>query len=136
MSHHALTDATEDIELVVDPVSAPSPQLGDTEWRLVELNGEPVEIADGAPVLNLLLDLEESRVAGSGGCNRLTGTFALSEGELRFGPLATTLMACLEPVMQRERALLAALARVTSYQLDGRTLTLLSDGEPVVRLSC
>ena len=46
MSHHALTDATEDIELVVDPVSAPSPQLGDTEWRLVELNGEPVEIAD------------------------------------------------------------------------------------------
>ena len=45
-------------------------------------------------------------------------------------------MACLEPVMQRKRALLAALARVTSYQLAGRTLTLLADGEPVVRLSC
>ena len=83
-----------------------------------------------APVLNLLLDLEESRVAGSGGCNRLTGTFALSETELRFGPLATTLMACLEPVMQRERAFLAALARVTSYQLDGGTLTLLPTGNP------
>ena len=85
-SQHALTDATEDIQLVVDPVgAAPRPSLGGTAWRLVELNGEPVEIADGAPVPNLLLDLEESQVAGSGGCNRLTGTFALSESELRFG---------------------------------------------------
>ncbi len=34
------------------------------------------------------------------------GTFALSESELRFGPLATTMMAGPEPAMRRERTFL------------------------------
>jgi heat shock protein HslJ len=82
-----------------------------------------------------LLDLEESRVAGSGGVNRITGTFALSADKLRFGPLATTLMAGPEPAMERERAFLAALARVTSYELDGRSLALNADDAVVARLT-
>ena len=45
-------------------------------------------------------------------------------------------MAGPEDAMRLERGLLAALARVTSYQLEGRALTLLADGEPVVRLEC
>jgi heat shock protein HslJ len=52
------------------------------------------------------------------------GTFALAADELRFGPLATTLMAGPEDEMQREREFLDALARVTGYVLDGRSLTL------------
>ena len=67
--------------------------------------------------------------------NRLTGTFALNEGELRFGPLATTRMAGPEEAMEREQAFLAALERVTSYELDGRTLTLLAGDDPIARLS-
>ena len=110
--------------------------LAYTEWTLVELEGEPVEIGADELAPSLVLDLEEARVTGSGGVNRLTGQFALSGDELRFGPLATTRMAGPEEAMQREAALLAALARVTSYALDGRTLTLLADGEAVVQLSC
>jgi heat shock protein HslJ len=64
--------------------------LGDTTWTAVELNGAPLA-EDSAPTL--VFDLEESRVAGSSGLNRLMGTFSLAEDELRFGPLATTLMA-------------------------------------------
>ena len=60
----------------------------------------------------------------------------MSENELRFGPLATTRMAGPEDAMQRERAFLAALERVTSYELDGRTLALLAGDDVVVRLSC
>ncbi len=109
--------------------------LAYTEWTLVELEGEPVEVGpveQGPP--SLVLDLEESRVSGSGGVNRLMGTFVLSEDELRFGPLATTMMAGPEEAMRREREFLAALERVTSYELDGRKLTLLADDESVVRL--
>ena len=110
--------------------------LAYTEWTLVELDGEPVEIAADELAPSLVLDLEEARVTGSGGINRLTGHFALSGDELRFGPLATTRMAGPESAMQREAALLAALERVTSYTLDGQTLTLLADDDVVVRLSC
>ena len=114
-----------------DPVT-----LAYTQWTLVELDGEPVEIAADELAPSLVLDLEEARVTGSGGVNRLTGHFALTGDELRFGPLATTRMAGPESAMQREGAFLAALERVTSYVLDGRTLTLLADDDPVVRLAC
>jgi heat shock protein HslJ len=110
--------------------------LAYTEWTLVELEGEPVEIGADELAPSLVLDLEEARVTGSGGVNRLTGQFALSGDELRFGTLATTRMAGPENAMRREAAFLAALDRVTSYALDGRTLTLLADGEAVVQLSC
>ncbi|HEU4971293.1 MAG TPA: META domain-containing protein [Gaiellaceae bacterium] len=107
--------------------------LGDTTWTAVELNGAPLA-EDSAP--NLVFDLEESRVAGSSGLNRLMGTFSLAEDELRFGPLATTLMAGPEDTMQREREFLDALARVTGYALDGRSLALAAGGDVVARLAC
>ena len=115
--------------------TAPVP-LAYTEWTLVELDGETVEIGEAELPPSLALDLEEARVTGSGDVNRFTGSFALSEGELRFGPLATTRMAGPEEAMQREQAFLDALARVTGYELDDRTLTLLTGGDVVVRLSC
>ena len=110
--------------------------LAYTEWMLVELDGKPVEIAAVELAPSLVLDLEEARVTGSGGVNRLTGHFALSGDELRFGPLATTRMAGPEGAMRREDAFFAALARVTSYALDGRTLALLADDDVVVKLAC
>ena len=110
--------------------------LAYTAWTLVELDGKPVEIAADELAPSLVLDLEEARVTGSGGVNRLMGQFTLSGDELRFGPLATTRMAGPDEAMQREAALLAALARVTSYALDGRTLTLLAGADAVVRLAC
>ena len=110
--------------------------LAYTEWALVELEGEALAGADDACRPRLVLDLEESRVSGSGGVNRLAGTFALSEEELRFGPLLTTRMAGPEDALRREQTFLDVLGRVDSYELDGRTLTLLTGDEPVARLEC
>jgi putative lipoprotein len=126
----------DEVELVVDMVRETTPALGDTEWRLVELAGEAVELAGGASVPHLVLDLEESHVTGSGGVNRLTGTFVLAEDELRFGPLATTMMAGPEEAMARELAFLDALARVTGYRLSEGTLVLLAEDESVASLVC
>ncbi len=110
-------------------------QLAYTEWTLVELGGAPVDVGPDQRPPHLVLDLEEAHVSGSGGVNRFTGTFALSECELRFGQLATTTMAGPEPAMWRERTFLDALGRVTSYSLDGRTLTFLAGDQAVARLS-
>ncbi len=103
---------------------------------LVELGGEPLEGEIGAPAPTLVLDLEESRVAGYGGLNRIMGTFSLAEDELRFGPLATTLIAGADDAMTREHAFLDALARVTSYALNGSSLILLAGDDVVARLAC
>jgi heat shock protein HslJ len=107
------------------------PTLGDTEWTLVELESDAADVAEGERAPHLVLDLEESLVTGSTGINRLMGSFALSESELRFGPLASTRMAGSDDAMARERAFLDAMARVTSYELEYRTLSLCA-GEVVV----
>jgi heat shock protein HslJ len=107
--------------------------LGDTTWTVVELEGVPV-VDETAPTL--VFDLVEARVAGFAGVNRLMGSFSLDEDGLRFGPLATTLMAGPEGAMELERRFLAALGRVTAYFLEGRALALVADDEVVVRLAC
>ena len=84
-----------------DPVT-----LSYTIWRLAELGGAQVVAIDEERGPHLVLDLEESRVAGSGGVNRIMGTFVLAEDELRFGPLASTRMAGPEEAMEQERAFL------------------------------
>jgi heat shock protein HslJ len=108
--------------------------LAYTAWELVELEGKPVEVGPDEIRPSLVLDLEESRLAGSGGVNRLTGTFVMSESELRFGQLATTRMAGPEQAMRLEERFVAALGRVTSYELDGTRLTLLAEDGAVARL--
>ena len=85
---------------------------------------------------HLVLDLEEARVAGSGGVNRLSGHFVLSEDELRFGRLATTRMAGPENAMRRRTPSSPHSNASRPTSLDCRTLTLLADEDAVVRLSC
>ena len=46
-------------------------QLAYTEWTLVELGGAPVEVGPDERLPQLVLDLEEAHVSGSGGVNRI-----------------------------------------------------------------
>lgn len=74
---------------------------------------------------DLTLDAATASAAGSGGCNRWRAGFASeAPGRLRFSGAASTMMACLDPgFMERERAFLEALERITTYRLDqGRLL--------------
>ena len=111
-------------------------QLAYTEWTLVELGGAPVEVGPDERLLQRRPRPRRGTRLRLRWRQPIMGTFALSESELRFGPLATTMMAGPEPAMWRERTFLDALGRVTSYSLDGRTLTLLAGDQAVARLSC
>lgn len=91
-------------------------------WKLVELDGQPVPALDREP--HLILKAEGGRVAGFGGCNRLTGSYTLDEAasRIRFGPVASTKMACAKG-MDLERAFTEMLGRVDNYSLSGDRLT-------------
>ncbi len=110
------------------------PALSGTTWRLAELDGQVIELRDDERAPELVLDLDAMRVSGSGGCNRLMGSFETSGSELRFPEIATTRMACPEPAMLREQAFLRALEATAGYQLDDAGLRLLADDVVVARL--
>lgn len=75
----------------------------------------------------------EGRVSGTGGCNRYTGQFELTGERLTIGPVAGTMMACPEAIMNQEQRFFEALGRVDGFDIDETgALHLRGDGETVI----
>ncbi|MDR0781278.1 MAG: copper resistance protein NlpE N-terminal domain-containing protein [Pseudomonadales bacterium] len=93
------------------------------QWRLIELNGKPVENPSAAPYF--VLRREGNLVAGFGGCNNFSGTFTLDEAvlRLRFNNLISTLRGCITG-MELETQLHEALRNADNYSLNGSLLSL------------
>ncbi len=101
------------------------------EWRLTALTGQDLPAGLQATLL-----VKDGMASGQSGCNRYTGTMALTGEGLTFGPLAGTRMMCAAPVMTVEAAYLAALARVTRFDItDDGGLILLAGEDEVARLA-
>ncbi|HZF16380.1 MAG TPA: META domain-containing protein [Steroidobacteraceae bacterium] len=108
-----------------------SAALEDTYWKLVHVGDATVEAAAGQREPHLLLSSADRRVGGFSGCNQLTGGYELDGKRLKFGPLAGTMMACING-MERERAFLDALGATESWRIVAGDLALLDDGGRVV----
>ncbi|MCC6870692.1 MAG: META domain-containing protein [Burkholderiales bacterium] len=97
-----------------------SPLRG-THCKLVRLDGGPVTAAANQREAHLVLAVDGLRVAGSGGCNRLTGSFELEGYRLHVGRMASTMMARPDGIDQEKR-FLEALAQVARYRIRGSHL--------------
>lgn len=108
--------------------------LMQTYWKLVGIDGEPVATAsESAADAHLMLLPDESRVTGSGGCNRFLGEYALNGGRLQFASLIATLRLCLDGGTDESRYL-QALRTIRGYAQQGRELVLKGDdGKSLLR---
>lgn len=90
-------------------------------WWLTQLNDEPVPTGrepQNSP--QVTFDRSSGRVSGSGGCNRMSGSFTRGGGSLRVGQLAATKMACADLARnETEAQFFQALQTTTSYRLAG-----------------
>lgn len=78
----------------------------------------------------------EGRVAGSGGCNRIFGSYTASdENMISIGPLASTKMMCPQDVMDGEAAFIASLESASGFSRETGKLTLFDkDGAEIIVL--
>ncbi|AWM32548.1 META domain-containing protein [Hymenobacter nivis] len=115
-----------------EPPGGGSEKLFAHRWALTEAAGQPVTPTGDAREAHLLF-FPPSRLSGSTGCNRLTGTFELTgTGRMTFSPLATTRMMCAEPAAaQTETRMVQALTTVQSYYVTDAALEL-RDGTAIV----
>jgi copper homeostasis protein (lipoprotein) len=108
--------------------------LRGTYWKLVRLGDSPVTAPAKQREAHLILANDTLRVAGSGGCNHLTGSFELDGDRLRFSRMGATMMACPDGMAQEKR-FLDVLGLVRRYRIRGSHLELLdSNGELAARL--
>ncbi|MEN8200618.1 MAG: META domain-containing protein [Thermodesulfobacteriota bacterium] len=107
--------------------------LTNTYWKLVEINKKEASLGGGKKELHLVLSSESARVRGFSGCNQFSGSYELGDDKtLQFGPLAATMMACMEG-MEQEQHFLRALESVRHFSISGESLSL-HDSEALVLL--
>jgi heat shock protein HslJ len=95
-------------------------------WRLEGLSGADAQaLAAARPALSIRFDA--GRVEGFSGCNRFAGNYTLEGDHIRFGTLAGTMMACVEPAATLEDRFRSALQGTARYAVAGDRLTLTSE---------
>jgi copper homeostasis protein (lipoprotein) len=98
--------------------------LEDTYWKLTRLGNDAVLVGEKQREPHVILRSQDRRVGGSGGCNRLAGSYELDGAKLTFGKIAATQMACAQG-MDTERSFLDALTQVKTWKIVGKHLELL-----------
>ncbi|MBN1579729.1 MAG: META domain-containing protein [Anaerolineae bacterium] len=108
---------------VVSPDASNAP-LNDIGWLLDNLNGQTV-ISN----TQITLDFENGALNGSDGCNQYSGSYTADGERITVNNnIATTMMACAEPIMQQASVYITALTQATAYKVAGQQLTLLDAG--------
>ncbi len=93
-----------------------------TNWRLIEVAGKAVTIAQGQQEPFFVLE-PDGRQRGFSGCNRFFGTYLVRGDVLVFNKMAATRMACRRG-MEVEDAFLKALSATESYLIKDDVLEL------------
>lgn len=114
-------------------VSGGGVPLTETYWKLLDVDGAPIQTAETMSEPSLVLHDQDSRLSGSGGVNRLIGGYTLQSEALSFAQVASTMMAGPPAAMAQEQTIVAALGRVRGFAVDGDRLALLDgSGRPVL----
>jgi heat shock protein HslJ len=114
------------------PAEIPKVQtLEDHRWKLesaTDRQSRPIAALEPAPGRSIVLTFSGSRLHLQGGCNQLRGDYQInSEGQMKVGLMASTMMAC-EPALMQTDSVLAELLSKPVY------ITLANSTPPVLRL--
>ena len=118
---HPLVEASAMAE--APSLAGVSTSLTNTYWKLIELNGEPVEMMRSQRKEAYLQLREENQGArGFAGCNNFSGTFETTGSQISLSALMTTRKACVD-IMSAEVQFLAVLEQATSFIISEEALT-------------
>lgn len=105
-------------------LAAQSQDLADTTWNITAYNdgvSAVVSFLEGAEA-NLTF-ADDGTISGTGGCNRVLGSYTAGDGTISFGTLASTQMVCgADGVMDQEAAVIAALESAATFSIEGDML--------------
>jgi putative lipoprotein len=113
-------------------VQAEVPDLTGTEWQVIALRGQPVEVAP----LPEIAFFEEGAFAAWAGCNRFSGGYSRDGATITVPEtVAATMMACPPPLDTLEREMIDAMISAKGLAFEGASLVLTdASGVEVLRL--
>ncbi len=107
----------------------PAALLAGLDWRIAEVTGAATLPESAEATLSFS---PGGGLSGRAACNRFMGRYALSGEGLRLETGGMTMMACPDPLMAAERAILDALAKVDRFDFNAGGDLLLLGGDTVL----
>ena len=81
------------------------------------------------------IEFKDGKLNGNVGCNSFGGDYKVNSDQLTFGPIVSTMMACLNQSGDQEMATLAVLQNTAKFTASGNTMTISSaDGKSAIVL--
>ena len=103
--------------------------LEGTAWTLDTIATGTDAVSSVIAGTEVTLTLADGAASGSGGCNTFNGGYTVDGASISIGPLASTMKACEEDVMNQETAVFTGLESAASWSIEGDRLSLLdADG--------
>lgn len=108
----------------------PPTSLNGTSWQIVSIDGR--DIARGGR--EAFLRFEDGMINGSAGCNGFSGRYTSTPARLTLGPIMATQMACPQPAMSQEGAVLTILEKPVGvrFTTDNRMILTGEGGRTIV----
>ena len=107
------------------PAGNASSPLEGPQWTLVLLDGAPARAASAARAPYIRFVADGNRAEGTGGCNRMSGSFRREGNQLTFGPFVSTKMACADNELNaQEQHFMSALDETRRFTIASDTLRL------------
>ena len=94
------------------------------EWNVTGYNNGKEAVVSPIAGTTLTATFTEDQVSGSSGCNTYSGGYKLDGDQVTIGPLASTMKACDQAIMDQETAFLTALQTPSSVEQAGTSITL------------
>lgn len=102
--------------------------LSGTAWKLSGSSADSLDLAS----FPVTADFSEGKLSGKGPVNTYTTSYEVEDDAITLGAIASTRMAGSDEAMAAEGAYFALLSTVNRFEIDGDTLELLADEEPVL----
>ena len=102
-------------------------------WKLSSY-GSPANPTPAVKDVETSLTFEtDGKLNGTVGCNGFSGDYKVDGDTITFCAIASTMMACADPIAQQEGAAFSVLNNSATFKIDGSTLTITSaDGNSAV----
>lgn len=111
------------VGLALGACGSESADLAGKSYTSTEVRGH--DLVEGSTIT---LSFEDGRVSAKGGCNTLNGDATWEGDTLEVAePMASTMMACDQPLMDQDQWLSTFLTSSPALEVDGDTLTLGDD---------
>jgi len=92
--------------------------LGETSWKLISINQNPVSLGDAALIK---FDEKENKVSGTAACNSFNAGYEMIKKTIKFESVVTTKKYC-EGKMDEENQIITNLQNVTRYDVKANKL--------------